>query len=171
MANLFKENVRTQLIIAAQEYFNLLDKKIILESCNFEYQKRYVLRFEKGNFLHLTGVLTMLKAEEFFNKCLDDSISTNDFDFNEIKNKTNIKYKLRCLVDLSSMFKQELLVQEQFVKNKVSCKIAASDKSFTIGFAGGEYCIYPKTILNKNKLDETKPILTIVPIVDDINKK
>ena len=169
MPNSFKENTRKQLLIAAQDYSSLLSKTIVLESNDFKYQKRYVLRFDKANFLHLTGVLSSLKVDEFFKKCLDSSIAVSDFDYDAVKNKTNIKNKLRCLVQLSSMLRKELLVQEQFFKNRIICKIAASDGSFTVGFTGGKRCVYPKTVLNKNRLDETKPILTITP-KDSISK-
>ena len=165
MQNLFKENVRLQLLVAAQEYFVLLTKSILIESDSFEYQKKYLINFNKANFLHLTGVKSYLKADEFFDKCFDSSITIDDFDYDEIKNKTNIKNKLRCLTALSSFFDRELLAQEQFVKNRIVCKLATSDGSFTIGFTGGKHCVYPKTVLNKNRLDEAKPIIKIIPAI------
>ena len=62
MQNSFKENVRLQLLVAAQEYFALLTKSIIIESDSFEYQKKYLISFNKTNFFHLTGVKSKLKA-------------------------------------------------------------------------------------------------------------
>ncbi len=165
MQNSFKENVRQQLLVAAQEYFALLKKTITIESNDFEFQKKYIIKFNKSNFLHLTGVISSLKAADFFDKCYDSSIAIDEFEYNEIKNKTNIKNKLRCLVTISSLFDKELFAQEQFVKNRVICKIATSDGSCTIGFSGGTHCVYPKTVLNKNRLDENKPIIKVTPIV------
>ena len=101
----------------------------------------------------------------FFDKCFDSTITIDDFDYDEIKNKTNIKNKLRCLITLSTFFDKELLAQEQFVKNRIVCKLATSDGSFTIGFTGGKHRVYPKTVLNKNRLDETKPIIKIIPLI------
>ena len=165
MQNSFKENVRLQLLVAAQQYFILLNKSVLVESDSFEYQKQYLISFNKTNFLHLTGVKSNLKADEFFDKCFDSTITIDDFDYDEIKNKTNIKNKLRCLITLSTFFDKELLAQEQFVKNRIVCKLATSDGSFTIGFTGGKHRVYPKTVLNKNRLDETKPIIRITPII------
>lgn len=165
MQNSFKQNVRQQLLVAAQEYFALLNKTITIESNDFEFQKKYIIKFNKSNFLHLTGVISSLKAADFFDKCYDSSIAIDEFDYNEIKNKTNIKNKLRCLATISSLFDKELFAQEQFVKNRVICKIATSDGSCTIGFSGGIRCVYPKTVLNKNRLDENKPIIKVTPIV------
>ena len=163
MQNSFKENVRQQLLVAAQEYFTLLNKIVIIESNDFTYQKRYLIRFNKSNFLHLTGVISNLNAGDFFSKCYDSSITIDDFDYDEVKNKTNIKNKLRCLITISSMFNKELLAQEQFVKNRVICKLATSDDSFTIGFTGGAHYVYPKTVLNKNRLNEYQPIIRVRP--------
>ena len=165
MQNSFKENVRKQLLVAAQEYFSLLNKTIIIESNNFEFQKIYIIKFDKTNFLHLTGVISTLKAGDFFEKCYNSSISIDDFDYDEVKNKTNIKNKLRCLATISTMFNKELFAQEHFEKNRVICKIATSDGSFTIGFIGGVHCVYPKTVLNKNRLNESKPIIKVIPVV------
>ena len=165
MQNSFKENVRKQLLVAAQEYFSLLNKTIIIKSEEFEFQKIYIIKFDKTNFLHLTGVISVLKAGDFFEKCYNSSISIDDFDYDEVKNKTNIKNKLRCLVTISTMFNKELFAQEHFEKNRVICKIATSDSSYTIGFIGGVHCVYPKTVLNKNRLNESKPIIKVIPIV------
>ena len=165
MQNSFKENVRKQLLVAAQEYFSLLNKTIIIESNDFEFQKIYIIKFDKTNFLHLTGVISTLKAGDFFEKCYNSSISIDDFDYDEVKNKTNIKNKLRCLVTISTMFNRELFAQEHFEKKRVICKIATSDGSYTIGFIGGVHCVYPKTVLNKNRLNESKPIIKVIPVV------
>ena len=165
MQNLFKENVRQQLIAAAKEYLTLVGKIILLKSDSFIYEKSYCLMFNRTNFLHLTGVATSLKPDVFFNRCLETSISTDGFDYNKVKNKTNIRNKLRCLITLTSFFEKELLVQEHFVKNRVICKIATSDGLFTIGFIGGKRFVYPKTVLNKYHLDSTMPIIRLIPII------
>ena len=165
MANLFKDKVKEQLIVAAHEFFKLLGKNITISSDDFEFQKDYLLKFNKTNFLYLTGVVSHIKWDLFFKKCFDGTILADDFDYDEIKNKTNIRNKLKHLVNISKMFDKELLAQEQFVRNKVVCKVATADNECTIGFADGHYCVYPKTILNKNRLDETKLIIKIKPII------
>lgn len=165
MTNAFKIKVREQLIESAQDYFKLLSKTIVLESDEFSFQKTYSLRFNKRNFLHLTGVYSLLTAEAFFEKCLDGSISIDDFDANEQKNKSTIKKKLKHLVNLSTSFDDEILVQEQFIKNRIICKIATSDNSKTIGFVDGHYCVWPSTLLDKNHLDENKTIVKVVPLI------
>lgn len=53
------------------------------------------------------------------------------------------------------MFNKELFAQEHFEKNRVICNIATRNNSYTIGFIGGAHCLYPKTVLNKNRLNES----------------
>ena len=165
MQSSFKANVKQQLLLAAKDYSELFDKIILVSSSEFQFEKEYVLRFSKTNFLHLTGVISHLSAEEFFLKCFNETIEEDDFDYDKVKNKTNIKNKLKCLVSISTMFNKEVLVQEIFVKNRVVCKLATADDRCTIGFADGHYCLWPKTLLNKNHLDESKPIFLVKPIV------
>lgn len=165
MKNSFKTNIRLQLILASREYSKMLDKAIILESSKFQFENKYLLLFNKANFLHLTGVMSHLSANEFFDKCFSETIDENDFGYNEIKNKTNIKNKLKCLVIISSLFTKDIYVQEVFVKNRVVCKLATADNCCTIGFADGHYCLWPKTILSKNRLDSLKPTYLVKPII------
>ena len=166
MNNSFKEKVKNLLLVAAQQYFTLLNKTIVIKSDKFKYQEKYSIKFNKDNFLHLTGVISKLNAKDFFDKCFNSSINEDDFDYDAVKNKTNIKNKLRCLITISTMFSKELLAQEQFEKNRVICKIATTDGLFTLGFTGGKYCVYPKTVLNKNHLDESKPIIKVIPLIE-----
>lgn len=135
--------------MAAQQYFTLLNKTIVIKSDKFKYQEKYSIKFNEENFLHLTGVISKLNAKEFFDKCFDSSIDEDDFDYDAVKNKTNIKNKLRCLITIPTMFSKELLAQEQFEKNRVICKIATTDWSFTLGFTGGKYCVYPKNCIKQ----------------------
>jgi len=76
----------------------LLDKTIILESDKFDHQIKYIIKFNKDNFLHLTGVISKLSAKDFFDKCYDTPLVEDDFDYNSVKNKANIKNKLRFLI-------------------------------------------------------------------------
>ena len=171
MANEFKNKIKAQLLEAAQDYSKLITRAIVLESNEFVFQKRYVLKFNRANFLHLTGVYSTVKANAFFEKCFDGTISVDDFEINNKKNKSTIKKKIKNLVDLSVSFDSEVLVQEMFVKNRVICKIATSDDKRTIGFVDGRYCVWPNTLLDKNHLDTNKAIVKVKPIIFVVNSK
>ncbi|MCI5542655.1 MAG: PBECR4 domain-containing protein [Candidatus Onthovivens sp.] len=168
MANQFKENVKSQLIVAAQSYFFLLNKNVLLKSEQFKNRKIYRLAFTKSNFLHLSGVLTALEPTAFFEKCLSGQIKCDDFSYNEYKNKNTIKSKMKNLVHIDLLFKCKVFVQEDFVKNCVICKIATSDGKYTLGFTGSKGKLYPNTLLNNNHLDEAKVILKITPIIEEL---
>ena len=165
MGNEFKIRIREQLIEAAQDYFKLTSITIVVESDEFVHQKRYLLKFNKSNFLHLTGVYSSLSANEFFDKCFNGTVALEDFDSNEQKNKSTIKKKMKNLVNLSTSFNNEILVQEDFIKNRIVCKIATSDNERPIGFVDGNYCVWPNTLLDKNHLDNKKPIIKVVPLI------
>lgn len=168
MANQFKENVKSQLIVAAQSYFFLIDKNVLLKSEEFKNRKMYRLAFTKSNFLHLSGVLTSLEPTVFFEKCLSGKIDCDDFSYNEYKNKNTIKSKMENLVFIDLLFKNKVFVQEDFVKNCVVCKIATSDGKYTLGFTGGKGKLYPNTLLNNNHLDKEKHIIEVAPIIESI---
>ena len=165
METSFLKKTKEQLHLAAVEYAKMIGCTVVVESDDFQHQRIYRLRFSASNFLHLTGVLTGLKTHEFFEKCLNNTITCDEFSYNEYKNKTNIKKKLSCLCRIGEFFNQPIYAQEFFVKNKVACRLATADESFTIGFANGNYCLWPQTILSKNHLDKSKTICLVNPVV------
>lgn len=165
----FKTRIRKQLIEAAKSYSNLLNVQITVSSNLFVVSKRYILRFYKTNFLHLTGVKTELSAEDFFNKCFDEMISENDFDCDSTKEiKGFVRQKIKHLVNFDNIFTQKLLFQEKFIKGNISCAFATTNGECTIGFVDAKYCVRPKTILDKNHLDKSKDIIEVVPLIERI---
>ena len=115
------------------------------------------------NFLHLTGVETNLQSKEFYDKCVSGCINADDFWDSPKKNKSTIRKKLAHLVHVDSYFEQEFLVQEDFAKNTIRCIVATTDGKCTIGFIDARYYAAPNTILDKNCLDPTKPIVRVKP--------
>ena len=153
------------LVAAAKAYFRMTKKIVILSSNNFRYNAKYIFEFNVTNFMNLTGVISNLKPLDFFNKCFEEAITCDDFSFSKEKNVRNFKKKIRCLKELDTFFGKEIFVQENFSKNRVMCKVATSDNAFTIGFDGKPYCLYPKTIMTKNRLDCCSEIFLVRPII------
>ena len=78
----FKERVRQVVISCAQIYKQYyMEYEYLVCSEAFKKNKYYKFYATKDNYLHLTGVHSNLKPAQFFNKCLDDTLSVNDFDF------------------------------------------------------------------------------------------
>ena len=159
----FKEAVKEKLVVAANEYSKLVGIDFLVQSKEFKNNSSYLLRFHKDNFLHLTGVLTTLGANDFFERCLTGMISFDDFDCgssNEIKGK--VREKLRHLQSIGSFFERELIFQEDYQKNTVKCKIASSDGIFTLGFKSLKNLVnIPLTLLNRNQIKEELAIKNI----------
>lgn len=170
MANKFKENTTKMLIIAAKSYHELINSMIVLKSEDFLAQKTYNLCFDKTNFLHLTGVLTDLSPLDFYEKCYKGIIKDEDYYYNDFNNKNMIKSKMINLVQINKFFKQEIMVQEEFRKNNIFCKIATADNECTIGFIGSFLKLYPKTLLKNNHLNRDKNVILVMPIIKKINK-
>lgn len=157
----FKTSVRDKLIKVAIEYKKITDCDFVLSSDLFVYKKEYILRFYNDNFLHLTGVITNLSANLFFDKCIKQTISIDDFvcdSTSELKGK--VKEKLKNLSDIGNFFDKELIFQEKFEKNRVKCNIASSDGKCTLGFINTKGSVHvPLTILNKNQISKENGIV------------
>ena len=157
--------LKADLKIAAQEYQKLLSVTIVFESKNFKLSKIYNARFYKQNFLHLTGVKTNLSTGEYFKRCLDESISKeNILNFPDAYRSTIYK-KVKNLKTIFSFFTCELLVQENFTRNTVTCVIATSDGYKTLGFVNTKPYIRPMTLMSRNLLDKNKKVLQVTPII------
>lgn len=149
----FKEVVKEKLIIASKEYKKLMQYDYHIQSNSFLYQSEYILRFYEDNFLHLTGIKTNLKAKVFYKKCLNKYLSDEDFDCDSNKDlKNKVKEKLKNLSRIGDFFCRKLVVQENFAKNRIQCKIASSDGLCTLGFVciKDSICV-PKTLLNRKQ--------------------
>ena len=150
----FKENCCSLLNETAKKYSTLLGKDFIIESPYFKSRDKYILRFYKGNFLHLTGVKTKINAAKFFELAIKNELSINDFDCDSTKElKGYTSEKLSHLMLIDSFFDFNLLIQENFTSGKVKCLIAASEGTFTLGFTGGDGALNPMTLLNRNKIN------------------
>ncbi|MBR1638989.1 MAG: hypothetical protein IJ688_06350 [Treponema sp.] len=162
----FKENVLNYICDGAQKYKDVfLEYEYEVTSKAFSSKKPFIISATKSNFLHLTGVNTKLTAAQFFDKALSRTLTVNDFDFNkkgqtEKMIKGSVRRKVRFLKDLDKIFDKSTLVEEKFVKNKVSCTFAVSENSFTLGFIAVPNC-RPKTLLKGNELKNPQKIDSI----------
>lgn len=153
----FKERVKREIIAAAKDYKRyFVDYDYLLYSKDFRYQRCYFISAKEDNFLHLTGVHTHLSAQQFFEKCLDDTLTEDDFDIGDKMQKGSIRRKISVLTQAMSLFSgHQIYVEEQFRKNRISCSFASatSDNICTIGFTKTKLS-KPQTVLKGNFLKE-----------------
>lgn len=154
---------------------NLLGKKIMFiyqDETNIGY---YKAKFEKNNFLHLTGLKTNLSSNQFFDRVMDKKINHNDFAENE-KGTARLKLDvLRELMNLTSISK----ITGDYNSSKVYLhteKIAGNIRA-CMGFVRGknkdgnyEEYYYPNTCLkedSRNVIQDTKRILLILDAISE----
>lgn len=156
----FKTRVKETLEECAIDYLtNFVEKKYTIYSSRFTKNTYYTIDAKKDNYLHLTGVKTNLKPEEFFDKCIDGTLKESDFDVGDKSKKGSIRRKITVLKTAVNLFDGTKLisVQETFIKNKVVCSFATSDGSCTLGFILKENS-KPLTLLKGNELDSCYPL-------------
>lgn len=157
----FKQRVANAAILYAEAYQDVfLNFEYLVCSDGFSEQDYYIIAAHAENYRHLIGVNTNISAEEFFNKCLSKTLSEADFSFvrrghSESEIKGSVRRKILALPEFLSMFDKPLVAQEQFVKNRVCCSFATTDKSVTVGFQSSGKS-RPKTLLRGNELDPGK---------------
>ena len=154
----FKERVCKVAIENAPLYKSTL---IDYEYCIFSsgLSTKYVITKALGsNYLHLVGVNSNLSADAFFKKCLNKTLTINDFDF--LKRgvasgilKGAVRDKIRVLGKMVNLLNSsDLKIQENFNHNKIHCAFASASNDCTLGYATSGY---PKSLLRGNYLDDT----------------
>ena len=128
--------------------------------CSKVFETGYcIIKAHKGNYLHLTGVHTNLKADTFYEKAREGKITENDFDFRKVgvsekSVKGSVREKIVALPSIANFFSKELRAEYNFVKNIVSCNFATTDQqTLTLGFVKNGN---PRTLMKGNQLHEDK---------------
>ena len=159
----FKERVRQEIVKESKRYKEIyVDYEYLICSEAFVERKYYIVDAEKDNFQHLTGVHSRINAQSFFDKCVDGSLSEEDFDFikkgqDERSVKGTVRRKIKALPDMMGLFREGLQAEEGFKKNKVLCSFAAESSNCTLGFTDSEKA-RPKSLIWGNELKNAKPV-------------
>lgn len=160
-AQSFKERVAQVAIAQAKVYDEVfLQYEYLLCSEAFSAKDYYIISAHADNFRHLVGVNTSFSAEDFFAKCLNGTLTENDFDFSkrgqsEKEVKGAVRDKIIALPEFLSMMGKPLIAQESFVKNRVHCSFATTDQSATVGFIATDKS-KPMTLLRGDRLDASQ---------------
>ncbi len=166
----FKDRVRTEMIRSAADYqCNFIDCEYLVCSDAFTDKKFFIIDGKAENYKHLTGVNSALDPIAFFTKCYDGSLAISDFDFNkvgEFEKDTigTVRRKISVLSTMVSLFhNNQILAEENFVKNRITCSFATTDGLCTVGFINTSKS-RPKTLLKGNVLNQQtmKPVCLLI---------
>lgn len=161
----FKKRVLQQIVTSAHIYKStFMDYEYLVYSSKFSLNLYYLISAHSDNYLHLTGVYTLLSANEFFIKALEGTLAENDFEISKPdqptaiskNNKGTIRKKINALPYIDNLFNTDTFVQESFHKNQIRCSFATSDDNITMGFIHTASNARPKTLLKGNELDLSK---------------
>lgn len=162
MEDSFKQRVCETAITCAQIYkTEFIDYNYLICSKAFTLNPFYIINAHADNFQHLLGVHSFISAKEFFEKSYGGTLTIDDFDFIKPKQdekvvKGFVRRKIKILPNALNIFhNQSIMVEENFVKNRISCSFATSDNICTLGFENHKYSV-PKTLLKSNELDTNK---------------
>lgn len=155
----FKERVKETVIYNARLYKRYyVDYEYLICSKSFLRNEYYIISAHEDNYLHLTGLHTSLGASKFFEKCYDGTLEETDFEKDgqtESEVKGSVRRKINSLPSIMYMFSGGTMVEEDFVKNRIRCALAAGNTSATLGFAVAGKA-KPMTLLKGNELDSSK---------------
>lgn len=157
----FKQRVAQTAITYATVYESVyLKYEYLVCSEAFSSQDYYIIAACADNYRHLIGVNTAISADDFFTKCLSGTLTEDDFDFvkngqSEAAVKGSVRRKINALPHFLSMLGSPLVAQEKFIKNRVSCTFATTDKCVTVGYVTVGKS-RPKTLLKGDELEEEK---------------
>lgn len=110
----------------------------------------------------------------FFDKCYDGTLVEDDFNFNkngkdENSIKGSVRRKIKSLEKISTLFQDDILIEEDFRRNKIVCALATTDTQITLGFSDGTVS-RPKTLLKGNEL-KTNPLTVDLVLSKKRNEK
>lgn len=155
----FKERVRQTVIECSRKYKENFVKYDYLACSTAFSNKYYIISAHEDNYQHLTGVHSLISAQEFFNKSYGGTLLESDFDFSkrgqsEKSVKGSVREKIAVLKDTMDLFfNEDIYAEESFAKNRVFCSFATAVPSFTLGFTNNVYAT-PKSLLKNNKLTD-----------------
>lgn len=108
MKNLSKSEVIKILTKAAKDYeTNLLNRDFLIAYQERQTIKFSCVRFLKHNFKHLTGVSSNLPANVFYNKCIDNKLSPDDF---QIDSRGKVAQKMEVLPHLGNVLYKNCMI-------------------------------------------------------------
>ncbi|MBU3218269.1 hypothetical protein LL033_26120 (plasmid) [Clostridium estertheticum] len=157
----FKERVKNVAISEAKNYKkNYVDYEYLVCSSAFVTKDYYIVDAKEDNYQHLIGVHSLINPQLFFEKCFNETLKEEDFDFIKKKQtvksvKGSVREKIKVLSNAMNLFNENIKVEETFLKNRVTCSFATADDKCTLGFINTSKS-RPMSLLKGNELHVNK---------------
>lgn len=165
-----KEHIRKQIIDAACIYRDHLAGKAFLYVTGDEY---FEVVFQTDRFMHLTGVNSKLRAQDFYDKAKESELTTGQIYFDPEHPYHGAKKKLPCLKLLPSLTNSLVCVVKDMKTLTLTYKIGVTNLNFTIGltenldFEGNKIngWFLPRTLRVKDKAIENSSDAAFVDFI------
>lgn len=125
----------------------------------FVFNNDYVeVMFKKSSFMHLTGVASCLKADDFYNHALTEKgLRPGEIFFNEDHPYDLADKKTGILIELSDITDKDASVITDIETKTFSYKLGVANQEFTV-YLGDEYSV--SHVLRKKTGEKKYHILT-----------
>ena len=132
-----KEKLRNQIIAGARNYKKYLMSKVFLIVCEDGFV--YEVRFFKGDYKHLTGIISNLNDDDFFEYCVNAKIDKGNIETNQKYDWGTLKKKGRLIQNIHELLykdDQKTLLLEALDTNTYIFPIAIKDivNDMCVGF-------------------------------------
>lgn len=165
MKNYSKDEALSIIIKAAHSYDDKLkDRHFMIVFCDDNDTYSCTVGFRDMNFLHLTGVKTRLSAQQFYDACLTNKLSTRNF---ELDRKGKVQQKLAVLPYLSGLLYHNCMVGN-FIDNGVVIRadyfVGDTRAVISVGFREGKSVDIPVTLYKEDIKKLTFPTCKVLAI-------
>ena len=139
------------IVQAAKNYKEYLqDKVFLIIYTENQVTKTVEVNFRNSHFLHLTGVYTKLSAKRFYEKCINQKLSINDF---ELEKGGKTQQKLMVLPFLHELLYNNCMIGN-FINSGVYIRadyfVGNTKAILSVGFRYGKNADFPVTLYKED---------------------
>lgn len=165
MKNYSKEQVLKIMTSVSEKY----DKKLKDQHFLIFYQENLNFRtvqvgFRDFNYLHMTGVKSVLSAPRFYEKCINKKLKTTEF---ELDVKGNAHRKLMVLSYLPDLLYNNCMIGD-FINSGICIKadyfVGNTKAVLSVGFRTGKCVDFPVTLYNEDIRKLTQPTCKVFAV-------
>ena len=165
MKNYTKQEILKIILSVAREYdAKLNDKHFKIVYQNGKNIKETVVGFRDMNFLHLTGLLTKLSAQQFYQACINGKLSERDF---EVDNKGKVQQKIAVLPYLPKLLYGKCMIGD-FINSGIMIRadyfVGDTRAIISVGFKEGKTLDIPVTLYNEDVRKLSHPTCKVLEI-------